>query len=139
MDNPKRWKQRFQNFERAYAMFNRTLEILEFEEPSDLEKMALIKAFEFTFELCWNTTKDYLEEEGFTIDPPSPKSVFRRAFQAEVITDAETWMDVVDKRNGTSHTYNSEVMNETIAFIRDKFAPLLNDWYHTFKNMERGL
>lgn len=138
MDNPVRWKQRFANFEKAYAMFNQALEILESEVPSDLEKMGLIKAFEFTHELCWNTTKDYLEEEGHT-GLGGSKDVFRKAFQVELITKGEIWMESIEKRNLTSHTYNNLVMNETIAFIRDKFAPLLSDWYHTFKNKERGL
>lgn len=134
MDNPNRWKQRFENFEKAYAQFNRVLTI---ENPSEFEKMALIKAFEFTHELCWKTMKDYLEEEGHSVG--GSKDVFRTAFQSELITQAETWMESIDKRNETSHAYNSIVMDETVAFIREKFAPLLNDWYHIFKDKERGL
>ncbi len=135
MDNPIRWKQRFQNFEQAYAPFNR---ILAIEHQSETDKMALIKAFEFTHELCWKTIKDYLEEEGHTTLAGS-KEVFRTAFQAELITQGEVWMESIEKRNGTSHTYNNLVMDETVAFIRDKFAPLLSDWYHDFKNKEREL
>jgi nucleotidyltransferase substrate binding protein (TIGR01987 family) len=133
VDNPNRWKQRFQNFEKAYAQFNRALAI---EEPSEFEKMALVKAFEFTHELCWNTMKDYLEEEGFT-DLKGSKDTFRAAFKAEIIQEGEVWMESIDMRVASVHTYNHEVMDETVDFIRDKFAPLLNDWYHIFKDKER--
>ena len=128
MDNPIRWKQRFDNFERAYGQF---VKIIEIGELSDIEKMALIQAFEFTYELAWNTMKDYLEEEGFVLI--SPKSVLRQAFQSELITNAEVWMEALTKRNNTVHNYNAEVMEETVAFIQDQFFPLVRDWYYSFK------
>ena len=128
MDNPIRWKQRFDNFERAYGQF---VKVIEIGELSDIEKMALIQAFEFTYELAWNTMKDYLEEEGFVLI--SPKSVLRQAFQSELITNAEVWMEALTKRNNTVHNYNAEVMEETVAFIRDQFFPLVRDWYYSFK------
>jgi hypothetical protein len=52
-----RWQQRFSNYRRA-------LEQLEgFFEPSTLnerEQQGLIKVFEYTFELAWNTLRDLL-------------------------------------------------------------------------------
>ena len=128
MDNPIRWKQRFDNFERAYGQF---VKIIGIGELSDIEKMALIQAFEFTYELAWNTMKDYLEEEGIVLI--TPKSVLRQAFQSELITNAEVWMETLKKRNNTVHNYNAEVMEETVAFIRDQFFPLVRDWYYSFK------
>lgn len=128
MDNPIRWKQRFENFERAYAQF---LKIIDIAELSDIEKMALIQAFEFTFELSWKTMKDFLEEEGFELD--SPKSVIRQAFQSQRITNAEVWMEGLKHRNNTVHNYNPAVMAESVAFIRDEFFPALRDWRFAFK------
>jgi nucleotidyltransferase substrate binding protein (TIGR01987 family) len=128
MDNPIRWTQRFDNFERAY---NQMVKIIDRGELDEIEKMALIQAFEFTFELAWKTLKDYLEEEGFELD--SPKKVIKQAFQSEHITNAEVWMEALKKRNNTVHNYNALVMEETVAFIRDQFFPLVRDWYYSFK------
>lgn len=128
MDNPLRWKQRFDNFERAYGQFAK---IMEIGELSEIEKMALIQAFEFTFELAWKTMKDYLEEEGFQVD--SPRSTIRQAFQSQYIDNAEVWMEALKKRNLTVHTYNTKVMEETVAFIRDHFFPQIRDWYYSYK------
>jgi hypothetical protein len=33
---------------------------------SELEEQGLIKAFEYTYELAWNTIKDFLEFKGQT-------------------------------------------------------------------------
>lgn len=128
MDNPIRWKQRFENFERAYAQF---VKIIDIPELSDIEKMALIQAFEFVFELFWKTMKDYLEEEGFELD--SPKKVIRQAFQSQHVTNAEIWMEALLKRNNTVHNYNPKIMGETVAFIKEQFFPLVRDWYFAFK------
>jgi nucleotidyltransferase substrate binding protein (TIGR01987 family) len=132
VDNPVRWKQRFANFEKAYAQMNK---ILALPELGEIEKVALIKTFEFTFELSWNTLKDYLEEGGF--EPKNPKEVLRQAFQSELIKQGEIWMEALKKRNDSAHNYDSKIMEETVVFIRDQFYPQLRDWYHDFKKESR--
>jgi nucleotidyltransferase substrate binding protein (TIGR01987 family) len=56
-----RWQQRFSNYLKALTQLNR---YKEKDELNDMERQGLIKAFEFTFELAWNTLKDYLEHQG---------------------------------------------------------------------------
>jgi hypothetical protein len=56
-----RWQQRFSNYCRA-------LEELEtFFQPPALnqrEQQGLIKAFDYTFELAWNTMRDLMRSQG---------------------------------------------------------------------------
>lgn len=75
MTNDIRWRQRFNNFERAYHRFN---EALLLPKLSELEKNGLIQRFEFTIELLWNTIKDYLQEEGLILSPHQKKLSGRR-------------------------------------------------------------
>ena len=56
-----RWRQRFQNLDKAFGQLARGLAI---ENPSDIERQGVIQSFEFTFELSWKTLKDYLEAQG---------------------------------------------------------------------------
>lgn len=56
MDNPNRWKQRFENFEKAYLKLEMVIEHAALHED-DIVKMALIQAFEFTFELAWKNVE----------------------------------------------------------------------------------
>lgn len=133
MDNPVRWKQRFDNFEKAY---NQLVKIIGRGELDEIEKMALIQAFEFTFELAWKTLKDYLEEEGYELD--SPKKVIRQAFQSEYIREGEVWMEALKQRNDTVHNYNAAVMEKSVQFISNQFYPVLRDWYFAFKKEYNG-
>jgi nucleotidyltransferase substrate binding protein (TIGR01987 family) len=132
MNNDIRWKQRFENFENAYKTFNRMIDRHSKTPDDEAVKMALVQAFEFTYELSWNTMKDYLENEGFD-EIKTGKQAIRTAFQAELITNAEEWMDVVEKRNLASHSYNIEILDETIDFILERFYPVVRKLYEDLK------
>lgn len=132
MNNDLRWKQRFQNFEKAYNTLNRALTRFDEEPEDEMIQMALVQAFEFTYELSWNTMKDYLENEGFD-EVKNAKQTIRTAFQAELIYDAEKWMDVIQKRNLASHTYNQIILEETVSYITEEFFPLVRRLYEDLK------
>jgi nucleotidyltransferase substrate binding protein (TIGR01987 family) len=133
MNNDIRWKQRFENFENAYNTFNRMISRHDKTPDDEAVKMALVQTFEFTYELSWNTMKDYLENEGFD-NISNGKQAIRTAFKAELITNAEEWMAVVEKRNLASHSYNSAILEETIKFIIDEFYPLVRKLYEDLKS-----
>jgi nucleotidyltransferase substrate binding protein (TIGR01987 family) len=97
-----RWKQRFDNLKKAFAQLEKAVQQGEFNE---LERQGLIKAFEYTYELAWNTLKDFLMEKG-NKDLMGSKDTIRLAFQLELIDDGDLWMEMVKSRNLTSHTYN---------------------------------
>ena len=59
-----RWKQRFDNLQRAYKRLRSMLDLAAQDPESDVIRMAVIKAYEFTFELSWKTLKDYLSYNG---------------------------------------------------------------------------
>lgn len=126
--NEIRWKQRFINFERAFKKFT---VITSIQNMGEIEKMALIQAFEFTFELSWKLLKDYLEYNGFDVN--SPKEALRQAYQSKYINNGEVWMNALKKRNETSHLYNDQVLEDTAAFIVGEFTPVLNEMYIKFK------
>lgn len=73
-----RWKQRFQNFDRAIALLGEPIE-RGIETLSALEKEGMIQRFEFALELAWKTLKDYMEHEGSVIVPITPRNVFKEA------------------------------------------------------------
>lgn len=123
-----RWKQRFTNYEKAFRLLENTLLI---QKPSEAERAGLIQFFEMTFELAWKLLKDYQEEEGFTIK--SPRDAIKQAFQAGFIKDGHTWIDALNDRNLTVHTYEEAIAIEVENSIRNSYFPLLSDLYHDFK------
>jgi hypothetical protein len=100
-----RWKQRFQNYNRALFLLSDALKDGS-EKLSLLEKEGTLQRFEFTFELAWKLMKDYLEESGIIINPITPKQVIKQAFTAKIISDGQVWIDMLLSRNLMSHTYD---------------------------------
>ncbi len=100
-----RWQQRFANYQKALTQLQK---FIDKGELTELEEQGIIKAFEYTYELAWNTLKDFLEYRGQT-DIYGSRDAIRKAFQLGLIDDGEGWMDMLQSRNKTSHTYNEEI------------------------------
>lgn len=133
MSNPERWKQRFQNLQSAYKVFQRR--ILEFKQFRDLEvyQMALVQGFEVVQELAWKTMKDFLENEGYT-DAKNSKQTIRIAFQDGLLSNPDVWMTSIEIRNLTSHLYDPELLNKSIEFISRDFSPALDELVQLLEN-----
>ena len=127
-DTDIRWKQRFQNFEKAFLQLQ---EAIEKENLNELEKNGLIQRFEFTIDLAWKVMKDFLEEQGFAFNP-SPKDVFRQAQQAGYITYAQTLIDGITIRNEMSHDYNMQKFASAVMEVSTDVFPALKQLYHFF-------
>ena len=86
---------------------------------------ALIKTFEFCFELSWNVLKDLLFYEGY--DEKVPRAAIRKGFEVDYLdeNDCETLLDALDKRNLLSHTYRSDVARDAETLIKERYHPVL--------------
>lgn len=125
MDVDVRWKQRFQNFDKAFKRLADAIQIIRNDPDNVLLQAGLIQTYEFTFELAWKTLKDYLEMEGFTVH--SPRATLRQAFQCGYIQQGDVWLKALNDRNLTAHTYDDEVAKEVIADIQQTYYFLLKD------------
>ncbi|MGL5034570.1 MAG: nucleotidyltransferase substrate binding protein [Microcystaceae cyanobacterium] len=123
-----RWIQRFSNFERAFLLLSEAIKI---ECPSIIERAGLIQFFEIAFELSWKVLKDYEEWSGFTVK--TPREVLKQAFQSGIITDGQDWIQALQDRNLTAHTYNEKTAIAVEKSIREIYFILLTDFYQTFK------
>ena len=126
-----RWKQRFDNFLKAYQTLVEAVALAQTRELSKLEQQGLIQGFEFTHELAWNVLKDYLEEQGF-VGLIGSRNATREAFKNGLIGDGEAWMDMIKARNLTSHTYNPQVAQSIVASILTRFYPAFAAMAQTF-------
>lgn len=119
-----RWKQRFQNYQKALAQLKRAVALSRQRELSELEEQGLIQAFEFTHELAWNVMKDYFEYQGNTAITGS-RDATREAFKQGLIVDGETWMGMIKSRNQSSHTYHEETAREIVRAVANAYGALL--------------
>ena len=114
-----RWQQRFENYRKAVAQMTR---FIEKGELNELEEQGLIQSFEYTYELAWNTLKDFFQDQGET-NLFGSRDTFRLAFKRGLVEDGETWMKMIESRALTSHTYNEETAKVVAQSIRGAFFP----------------
>ena len=127
-----RWKQRLQNFKRAFIQLEKAVKTPDLNE---LERQGLIKAFEFTYELAWTTLKDYLIDMGYT-ELMGSKDTFRQAFQLGLISDGEIWMEMVKSRNLTSHAYNQDTAESIEEDVITTYYPLIKQLLDNLETKE---
>jgi nucleotidyltransferase substrate binding protein (TIGR01987 family) len=121
-----RFAQRFNNFLKVFAQLSDAVNLAKSKELSELEKQGLIQSFEYTHELAWNVLKDFLQSEG-KAEIFGSKSATREAFAANLISNGEVWMKMIEHRNQTSHTYNKSTSQEIYqAIINNYFAEFLS-------------
>ncbi|PGH38667.1 MAG: nucleotidyltransferase [Candidatus Nephrothrix sp. EaCA] len=115
-----RWEQRFMNYRKALKQLTR---FVETENLNDMEQQGMIKAFEYTYELAWNTMKDYYECKG-EVNIQGSRDAFRLAFKRGLVSDGQLWLDMVDDRRSTVHTYDEDRADEISEKIRDVYFGL---------------
>lgn len=76
-----------------------------------------IQRFEFTFEMCWKTLKRFLEHKG--ISAKTPRDVLKQAFKLGWLGEDDTlWVQMIDDRNQTSHTYNRDTAEKVYSNLK---------------------
>ena len=132
-----RWIQRFQNYRKALAQLNEALDLLKKRELSPLETQGLIQAFENTHELAWNTLKDFLESKGVS-NLYGSRDTTREAFAAGLLAEGDVWMQMIQSRNQTTHTYNEETMEQIAAAITGTYAKEFSKLQARLGELEAG-
>jgi len=134
MNQDIRWRQRFENFDRALGLLREALADGQ-ENLSPLEQEGAAQRLEYTLELAWKCMKDYLEDSGVSISPATPRQVIKEAFVAKIITNGQTWINMLNHRNLLSHTYDFAVFEEAIRATEDHYLPTLQA-LHEFLSKE---
>ena len=119
------------NFNNVLKRLVEAAEELKNDNASDVIRDGVIQRFEFTYELAWKTTKEYLEDIGI-VDKTSPKAVIKEAFVQKIIADESRWLLMLNDRNLTSHVYKQEIAEEISERI-------INTYINEFENLLRNL
>lgn len=118
-----RWIQRFENFNKTLKGLQVAIKEYKDDEDDEVVKVGMIKFFEMTYELAWNTMKDYYEDQGETGIQGS-KDAIKLAFSRGLISNAQKWFDMVDSRRLSVHTYDENTANEVAQDIAETYLDL---------------
>ncbi|SEJ86652.1 nucleotidyltransferase substrate binding protein, HI0074 family [Propionispira arboris] len=105
-----RLSNKLHNFKSAVERLGEALIELE-NSGSSVVRDGVIQRFEFTTELAWKATREYLLDQGF-VEVNSPKSVMKEAFSYGLIKNDEIWVQILNDRNLTSHIYKEDISIE---------------------------
>lgn len=146
MEIDNRWHQRLSNYNKALNKLENAVKFINISFLDENEKKimdlglvldemikeGLIQRFEYTHELAWNLMKDYAEYQGNN-NVGGSRDATREALQLKIIEDGEIWMDMIQSRNKTTHTYNEATANEIYHKILEEYFPLFIKFKETME------
>lgn len=139
MNTALRWKQRFTNYNKALSKLTKAIAFIKssqgehlkpetgYEVIDEMIKEALIQRFEYTHELAWNVMKDFALYQGNS-NVGGSRDAIREAFQLNLISNANVWMDMISSRNVSTHTYNEATANSIYEKILNLYYPEFLDF-----------
>jgi len=113
--------QKCENFQNAVVRLSEALAELAANPGSTVVRDGVIQRFEFTFELAWKSLREYMEDQGASMDAVFSKQVFKAAYAAGIIDDGQVWLDMLASRNVTSHVYDDSQAAQVVSAIRDRY------------------
>lgn len=134
MINIPRWEQRLDSYHKALARLAEIVGASKKRALNEFERDGLVQRFEFTHELSWKLMKAYAEYQGFDGIGGS-RDATRKAFEMSLISDGQSWMDMIMSRNETSHNYDGSMADDVVDSIINRFYPLLAEFYQKMNSL----
>lgn len=94
----------------------------------------IIQRFEFCTELSWKLMKKYLDE-NLIIEQYSPRSIIKESYKQRLIDDGEVWLDILEDRNLTSHTYDENAANRIKDNIINNYVDVFEKFIKRIKEL----
>lgn len=98
---------------KEYSKSVRRLEEALAQTKNEFIRDSVIQRFEFCVELAWKTSKKVMGTSS-----TAPKQVIREMAQNGLIKDVEFWLQAIDERNISSHTYNEDLAEKVYQFVK---------------------
>ncbi len=117
-----RWQQRLSNYQTALKRLSAAVQLSKRRALSELEQQGLIQAFEFTHELAWKVMKDFLSDQDGAVSIAGSRDAVRLAFSRGLIADGEIWMEMIESRNLSSHTYDEATAHKVTERVTQQYT-----------------
>lgn len=116
---------KFMNLKRAYMKLNEVSEI--YDGKNEIVRDSLIQRFEFTYELTHKTLKEFMKYLGVTLENSFPRTIYKKAYTNNLISDDKVWISLLEDRNSTSHIYNENLASEIAERIVHDYVPAIGE------------
>ena len=99
---------------------------------TDVVRDAAIQRFEYVFELSWKTIWVAAVYVGSSCN--SPREAIKTAFRMKWIKNPDRWLEAMEARNRTSHTYDEAIARQVYR-VAKKFPLLVHELSTSLKNL----
>ena len=98
------------------------------ETTDEIYRMGIIGQFHLTFELSWKALREILLLHGVSeAASGSPREILKAGYQFRFLDDESLWLDMLKRRNLTTHVYNEELADELVTLIFEKYIAELEN------------
>ena len=128
-NNLPRWEQKLISYRKALRRLADVVNVMKVRQLNDFEADGLIQRFEFTFELAWKLMKSYAEYQGTDKEIMGSRDAIRWAFENKLIEDSDVWMEMIKRRNDTSHNYDEDTAADVVLRVKDAYLQAFVGFY----------
>ncbi|NFG61037.1 MULTISPECIES: HI0074 family nucleotidyltransferase substrate-binding subunit [unclassified Clostridium] len=124
---------KYMNLKKAY---NKLMEVSKLYDGKDeIIRDSLIQRFEFTYELTHKTLKEFLTYSGVTLENSFPRTIYKKAYVNNLISDDQVWINLLEDRNKTSHIYNEELVSDIANRIVNCYVGAIGELVSNLEKM----
>ena len=134
-NNLPRWEQKLNSYRKALGRLVEVVNVMKVRQLNDFEADGLIQRFEFTFELAWKLMKSYADYQGADKEIMGSRDAVRWAFENKLIEDSDVWMEMIKRRNDTSHNYDEDTAAEVVLRVKDSYLQAFVCFYDKIKTL----
>ena len=130
-----RWEQKLSSYRKALSRLAEVVNVAKNRQLNEFEADGMIQRFEFTFELAWKLMKSYAEYQGTDKEIMGSRDAIRWAYENKLVANSNVWMEMVKRRNDTSHTYDENTAAEVVLRIKDSYYQVFVEFHEKMKAM----
>lgn len=116
---------KYMNLKKAYAKLVEVSNL--YDGKNEIVRDSLIQRFEFTYELTHKTLKDAMKYLGVTLENSFPRTIYKKAYINNLISDDKVWISLLEDRNATSHIYNESLADEIAKRIVEQYVDAIGE------------
>ena len=121
------------NLKKAYLRLKEVSDM--YDGKNDIIRDSLIQRFEFTYELTHKTLKEFMKYLGVTLENSFPRTIYKKAYVNNLISDDQVWINLLEDRNCTSNIYNENLADEVARRIVDKYVDAIGELVNNLEKL----
>ncbi|CAI3664803.1 HI0074 family nucleotidyltransferase substrate-binding subunit [Clostridium neonatale] len=124
---------KYMNLKKAY---DRLLEVSKlYDGKDDIIRDSLIQRFEFTYELTHKTLREFMKYLGVTLENSFPRSIYRKAYVNNLISNDKVWISLLEDRNSTLHIYSEDLADEIANRIVNEYVDAIGELVNNLEKL----